>query len=254
MEVGFMKTLNKFVMILVSCTISLLYVFSSSVFASEILPFIQQDCYLNWTELPIKEDVPANKAWSIKFTQPVDKLSLDNSSIYIKDTKFNIIDTTFQLSEDYKTVNILPTSNYSPGHSYSLYVTNRVKSTSSYSLTNPTCMTFTIDVDAIKVSDSYNNQSIELKKSDTLELTLPENYDGGYSWQFKPSLNKDIFNIIDDTYIWPHSSPNINGGVGKRRWLLKAVGTGSTSIHLEESRPWDTNSTLSTFNLKLTVK
>ncbi|KZL93810.1 Ig-like domain-containing protein [Clostridium magnum] len=159
-----MESLNKFILILASCTISLLYIFSSSVFASETLPFIQQDWYLNWTELPVKEDVSVNKVWSITFTQPVDKSSLNNFSIYIKDNKFNIIDTSFQLSEDYKTLNILPASNYSPGHSYSLYVTNRVKSTSNYSLAKPTCMTFTINVDAIKVNDSYNNQSIELKK------------------------------------------------------------------------------------------
>jgi predicted secreted protein len=249
-----MKNLNKFILIVASCTLCLLSIFCSTVFASGTLPFVQQDWYLNWAPLPIKEDVPINKVWSIKFTQPINKSSLDNSSIYIEDDKLNIVDISLQLSEDGKVIKILPTSNYSPGHPYYLYVTNRVMATSGYSLSKPTCMTFTVKADATKVDDTYNKQSIKLSKGDVLELTLPENDDGGYSWKFKSSLNNNILKIIDDTYIQPSSSPNIVGGVGKKRWLVQAMGTGTTSINLEEARPWDTNSTLSTFNLKVTVK
>lgn len=249
-----MKNLNKFILTITLCILCLLSIFCSTVFASDTLPFISQDSYLNWIELPVKEDVPIDKAWSILFTQPINKSSLNSSSIYIVDEKYNTVDTSLQISEDGKTIKIIPTYNYSPGHPYYLYVTNRVISTTGYSFSTPTCMTFTINTNSTKVDDTYNNQNIELKKNDILELTLPENYDGGYSWQFKPSLNSNILKITDDIYIMPYSSPNIVGGVGKQRWLIQAIGTGTTSINLKELRPWDANSTLSTFKLNITVK
>lgn len=105
-----------------------------------------------------------------------------------------------------------------------------------------------------KVDESYDKQSIELKKGDILELTLPENADGGYSWQFNSSLDNNILKVIYETYILPNSSPNIVGGVRKKRWLIQAVGNGDTSINLKESRSWDANSTMNTFNLKTTVR
>lgn len=249
-----MKNLNKFILIVASCALCLLSIFCSTVFASETFPFEQKDWYLNWTPLPVKEDVPIDKVWSITFTEPINKSSLDTSSIYIKDDKLNIVDISLQLSEDGKVIKVLSTCNYSPGHPYYLYVTNRVIGSSGYSLSKPTCMTFTVNADATKIDDTYNKQSIKLEKGDILELTLPENDDGGYSWKFKSSLNNDILKVIDDTYIQPSSSTNIVGGVGKKRWLIQAMGTGTTSINLEEARPWDTNSTLSTFNLKVTIK
>lgn len=249
-----MKNLNKFILIITPCILCILSILNSTVFASDTLSLIRQDWYLNWTQLSVKEDVPIDKVWSITFTHPINKSSLDNSSIYIKDDKYNIVDISLQLSEDGKVIKILPTSSYSPGHPYYLYVTNRVAATSGYSLSKPTCMTFTIDSNSTKVDDTYNNQSVKLKKGDILELTLPENDDGGYSWQFKPYLDNNILKIVDDTYILPNSSPNICGGVGKKRWLIQAIGTGNTSINLKESRPWDANSTLNTFNLKITVK
>ncbi|WP_411678845.1 protease inhibitor I42 family protein [Clostridium thailandense] len=254
-----MRKLNKLILTTLSYTACLLFVLCSKTLASgapssDALSIIQDDSILNWTKLPTKEDVSVNKAWSIKFTKPINKESLSNYSIYVKDDKYNIVDTNFQQSEDGQTINIFPTSNYFPGHSYSLYVTNRVKSTSNQSLYNPTYMNFTINVDAIKVDNTYNNQNIKLKKGDILELTLPENYDGGYSWQFKPSLDNNMFKIIDDIFIAPDVPPNVIGGVGRRRWLIQATGTGSTSINLEESRPWDSNSTLSNFNFTVTVK
>lgn len=115
-------------------------------------------------------------------------------------------------------------------------------------------MNFTINADAVKVDYNNNNQSIEIKKNDIIELTLPENYDGGYSWDFKPTLDNNMFKIIDDIFIWPDVQPDVVGGIGKKRWLIKAVGTGTGSLNLQEYRRWDADSIVSTFNLKISVK
>ena len=253
-----MSKLNKLILTTLSCTACLIFVLSPKTFASgatssDPLSITQNDLGLNWTKLPTKEDVSNNKVWSVNFTQSINKTSLSNYSIYVKDDKYNIVDTSFQLSEDGKTVNILPTSNYSPGHSYSLFVTNRVKSTSNNFLFNPTYLNFTIDVNAVKANENNNNQNITLNKNDILELTLPETDDGGYSWNLNSSLDKNTFKIIDDIFIAPDIPPNCTGGTGRRRWLIQAIGTGSKTINIEESRPWDA-STLSTFNLTVTVK
>ncbi|RMC98589.1 hypothetical protein D9O40_12930 [Clostridium autoethanogenum] len=76
-----------------------------------------------------------------------------------------------------------------------------------------------------KIDKSYNNHSIKLKSGDIIQLTLPENRDGGYFWNFKPDLDSNILKIIDIINISPSSSPNLVGGVGKKRWLI-----GSTKI------------------------
>ncbi len=104
------------------------------------------------------------------------------------------------------------------------------------------------------VDVTYNNGSIELKKGDILELTLPECADGGYLWSFKSALDSNILQILDDTYILPSSDPNILGGVGQRRWIIQAVDTGSATINLHEFRLFEANSTINTFNLKITIK
>ncbi|WP_039657177.1 Ig-like domain-containing protein [Clostridium tyrobutyricum] len=87
--------------------------------------------------LVARQDISPNKVWSIKFSEPVNKASLDNSSIYIKDNNGNLLDLNFTLNSDKNIVEIHPASNiYSPDNTYILYVNNNVKALSGKHLNN----------------------------------------------------------------------------------------------------------------------
>ncbi|MFL0197567.1 protease inhibitor I42 family protein [Clostridium sp. WILCCON 0269] len=117
----------------------------------------------------------------------------------------------------------------------------------------PILINSTVTANTIRIDENYNKKNIILKKGDSLELILPEHSDGGYSWQFKSSLDSNILKIINESIV-PNTSYNISGGVRKKRWVIQTIGTGKTSINLQECRLWEKNSTLSTFSLNITVK
>ncbi|AGY75327.1 protease inhibitor I42 family protein [Clostridium autoethanogenum] len=253
-----MEKFVKLTILVLPCILCLIFIFSSKTFASEVSSskiqnFQQDDRSLDWTELPLKEDVPSNKIWTITFNKTIDKSSLDNAPIYVTDNYGSIIkNVDLQLNKDGKSVKVVPNFAYLPAHAYYLYITNRIKATSGYPLSKPQCMTFTINANATKIDKYYNNHSIKLKSGDIIQLTLPENRDGGYFWNFKPDLDSNILKIIDTINISPSSSPNLIGGVGKKRWLIQAVGAGQTLINLKESSYH--SEILDTFNLTITVE
>ena len=250
--------LNKLFTMVSTCSICLIItlIFTVSCSAaniSEPLPPQHEDSSLNWVQLDTKKSVSQDKIWSINFTQPINQSTLNKSSIYIRDNNWNIVDTKLSLSEDGKNVKITPVSNYIPSHAYYLYITNRLQSTSGHPLSKPKCMTFTIKSDALNIDKTNNNQNIQLKKGDTLLLTLPENRDGGYSWNFKPTLDDTMLKVVDDTTIVPSPLPGLCGGVGSRCFVIQAVRTGKTSISLEQTRSWESVAPLSTFKLNITI-
>ncbi|WP_446898998.1 Ig-like domain-containing protein [Clostridium sp. LBM24168] len=178
-----------------------------------------------------KEDVSTDKTWSIKFSDPIDSSSLKDSSIYIMNNDSDIIDTNLKCQND--TVAVSPTANYSPYTEYFLYITKNVKSTLGKQLSSNTCLPFTIKVDALKLNEDNNNETINIKKGDKIQLSLTEHVDGAYYWIFRQNLNTSILKTIYDINI--NTSPsNIIGSNIKRSWLIEAINSGSTTINLEE--------------------
>ncbi|MBI6875798.1 protease inhibitor I42 family protein [Clostridium aciditolerans] len=205
-----------------------------------------------WDSLPIKENVSQNKTWTIKFKNPINQSKVNDSSIFVLDERNDKVATTLTLSDDHKQVKITPTNGYKPNYPYMLYILDRVE----YSgIRKGFCMPFTIDSDALKIDGSFNNQNIILKKGEILQLTLPnEGSDGGYSWtpiKLDKSLIKNTENIsiVDSFY------PKLVPGVTLRnRWLFEAIETGKTSLKLEYKQPWESNSTIHTFNLNINIQ
>ncbi|WP_147564689.1 protease inhibitor I42 family protein [Clostridium tyrobutyricum] len=184
--------------------------------------------------LVARQDISPNKVWSIKFSEPVNKASLDNSSIYIKDNNGNLLDLNFTLNSDKNIVEIHPASNiYSPDNTYILYVNNNVKALSGKHLNNNLELPFLIKSDAIKINENNNNQTINIKKGDKLEISLIGHVDGGYLWSFKQNLDTNMLKLVYDTNIRTSPQDNIGASI-TRRWLIEAVNSGSTSIDLEE--------------------
>ncbi|APM39849.1 protease inhibitor I42 family protein [Clostridium kluyveri] len=248
-----MNKFKKQLFISITYVFSILLLLNTVVFsAAPEYENLEREHIENWKSLPLREDVDENKVWKINFKSLVYKSKINDSSIFILDDCYNKVETEVALSDDYKQVEISPINNYKPSHSYVLYVLDKADSSN---IKKGICMPFTINSNATKIDESFNNQSITLKKGETLQLTLPDDgYDGGYSWQSVSTgssiiKNTEHINIIYSLY--PQACP----GAGLRdRWLFQAINTGKTSIQFKYSREWDSNSTINTFKLSVNVK
>ncbi len=101
-------------------------------------------------------------------------------------------------------------------------------------------------------TEEQNGATVEMNKSSTITLKLPENPTTGYSWQLNvtPGLT-----ITNDTYVPAQTSGNIVGAGGTHVWELIASSTGSQSIQGIYKRPWEPvmgNET--TFTMTIIVK
>lgn len=78
----------------------------------------------------------AKKAWTIKFTIPVNKSTVNNNTIYITDEYNQPISTTLSTSADGMSVTITPVSSYTKDKEYRVYVTSGLRSQTGTILTN----------------------------------------------------------------------------------------------------------------------
>lgn len=103
-----------------------------------------------WKNWDSKENVPVNKSWTISFNQPVDSDSINKDNVYIVDSKNNMVDISFALSNEGRELIIeAPTTGYNPFETYTLYITENVKSNSQQILNEPIKMEFIVGSDEI---------------------------------------------------------------------------------------------------------
>lgn len=160
-----MNKFKKQLFISITYGFSILLLFSTVVFsAAPEYENLQREHIGGWGSLPLVEDVDENKVWKINFKSPVYKSKINESSIFILDDCYNKVETELTLSDDYKQVEISPINNYKPSHSYVLYVLDKADSSN---IKKGICMPFIINLNITKVDESFNNQSITLKKGET---------------------------------------------------------------------------------------
>lgn len=78
----------------------------------------------------------AKKAWTIKFTIPVNKSTVNKNTIYITDEYNQPIGTTLSTSADGMSVTITPVNSYTKDKEYRVYVTRGLYSQNGTVLTN----------------------------------------------------------------------------------------------------------------------
>jgi inhibitor of cysteine peptidase len=88
----------------------------------------------------------------------------------------------------------------------------------------------------LKINESYNQQEVTTKKSDTLELSLAENPTTGYRWDVTSSGEPVC--KLDETDYEPGGSGLGRGGT--RRWKFLVLAPGVATIALEYRRPFET--------------
>ncbi|MCL5795096.1 MAG: protease inhibitor I42 family protein [Patescibacteria group bacterium] len=104
---------------------------------------------------------------------------------------------------------------------------------------------------SVNISDSSNGQTITLKKSQKIIVTLTDPGDGGYVFA-DPAYNKEIIQLTDYQNI-PSTSGAV-GDFGSDKWTFEAIKSGSTDLQYEIYRPWLPNEHLPKLSVKIEVK
>jgi len=95
-------------------------------------------------EIPAKTNVALNKAWTVEFSRQPDIETVDSDTIYIKDSNGEIVECTLEQGDKPNTILISPVGSYNPNETYTIYITQGVKSQDEgKKLGKPTLMRFT---------------------------------------------------------------------------------------------------------------
>ena len=112
---------------------------------------------------------------------------------------------------------------------------------------------------AVTTSDEFDQnqhlqKEVEIAKGNTLVVTLFSNGTTGFSWDENAQIaDTGIIQQLKHQYIGAET--NIPGASGAEQWTFEAVNTGTTTVHLEYSRPWEGGEKgVWTFDLTVTVK
>ena len=208
----------------------------------------------DWISFPMAEDVPADKVWTINFSAPVDKSTINSSTIFLEDTYMYNPEIELSVSEDGKKVTVRNPNNYIPGHPYYMSITDDIKTANGTKLRNPVSLTFTIASETIKVDESFDKQTVTLKKGETLQISLISNGTGGYLWKYAEPLDGTYLKQTDHCYIINDYGTGSAGNGGRDRWMIQALQTGETSINLVNRRWWEDIPPSSTFSLKIIIE
>lgn len=115
-----------------------------------------------------RSEVPVNKRWKIKFSQPIKRESVkDNIKIIDKNSKKEINYYTYFDRYDFTVEVVLSDSYYNPDSEYLLIIDKNLTSKYDKKLTNPTTLDFKTD------SVIYNIDDINVTIKQEEEYTLP---------------------------------------------------------------------------------
>lgn len=129
------------------------------------------------TKLPMQINVPCDKTWTVVFKEEVNANTIIKDNIFIKDSKGYEINIKLELSEDKKSVKLIPSTKYSVGEKYTIYVKNLITNKiGNKILKNDLEMGFTV---SSKVTD-LPVVGTEAKLRELLESTGYNNYNVKY--------------------------------------------------------------------------
>ncbi|PKM46817.1 MAG: hypothetical protein CVV03_04935 [Firmicutes bacterium HGW-Firmicutes-8] len=104
--------------------------------------------------------------------------------------------------------------------------------------------------DPIYINEDLNGKEITVYNGHTMELVLPGNPTTGYTWRYVYEPDK---NLIIETSTSYESETDLLGAGGNNHWTFSFLRTGSAALALEYCRPWENNSAIKTFNLKINI-
>jgi len=105
----------------------------------------------------------------------------------------------------------------------------------------------------VKVGIDDNGREVQLKKGQTLIVTLEANPTTGYSWEVAEPLDEQVLRQVGEPEFKAESEALGAGGVQTLRF--KAVKAGRTILKLVYHRPWEKGvEPLDTYSLQVVVR
>jgi predicted secreted protein len=96
-----------------------------------------------------------------------------------------------------------------------------------------------------------NNATISVKKGNQVNLTLQDYGDGGYSWRIV-TLDEQFLKKESEQLNW--GITGMLGDFGKDTWIFTALKTGSTTLKLECTRPFNTTDIAQIFVVTINIQ
>lgn len=152
---------------------------------------------------PSQTTTEVNKVWTIAFDNPLLSDSVNESTIYVTDSKQKKISTTKKLSTDGFTVTVTPSKAYEAGD-YNLYITNEVTSVTNVKHNELIIIPFTVQVGSRGMSSAFLVVTVTKDSKEAVEdlsgaLSIEELSGTALSAYSKDVENgKYTFHIFDD--------------------------------------------------------
>jgi len=101
----------------------------------------------------------------------------------------------------------------------------------------------------VKLTAADNGSEIELKKGQTLVITLEANPTTGYTWEIA-ELDEQVLRQVGEIEFEPESE--LVGAGGGQIIRFEVIGAGQTTLKLVYHRPWETDvGPLKTFSIQV---
>ncbi len=105
----------------------------------------------------------------------------------------------------------------------------------------------------VKASIDDDGREMQLKKAQTLVVTLEGNPTTGYSWEVAEPLDEQVLRQVGEPEFKPESDLVGAGGVQILRF--EAVNAGQTTLKLVYRRPWEKDvEPLETYSIEVVVR
>lgn len=104
-------------------------------------------------------------------------------------------------------------------------------------------------------TEKNNEESINLKVGDIINVRLESNITTGYSWELSGETDQGIIMLESSIYEESQKDENVAGAGGSETFSFKAVSAGNTDLVLEYLRPWEEEiQPADIFVIKITVE
>ena len=105
----------------------------------------------------------------------------------------------------------------------------------------------------VKLTTADNGSEIELKKGQSLVITLEANPTTGYTWEVVEPLDEQVLRQVGEIEFKPES--DLVGAGGVQIIQFKIVSAGRTALKLVYHRPWEKDvEPLKTFSIQVVAR
>ncbi|WP_432401427.1 Ig-like domain-containing protein [Wukongibacter sp. M2B1] len=166
-----------------------------------------QESWIEWKNKTIED---LDKTWTIKFDNILDKSTIQDYYIFIKNIDGNLVNSDLFIKDDGKSVIVDPIDSFKEGEEYYLYISNNVKSEDGKILRKGVKMSFLRILKAKSIVLNKEEVSIEVGSAERLTVAVLPDY------------------VINKKVIWKSENKKITKVSNKGK--ITVVSSGTTDI------------------------